>query len=619
MRARRPVCILPVLLFVFAPLLATTACAPPEPAETEEGADATSAEADPIVDTYLDRYFAFYPSRATAAGLHTHDRELEDLTPERLDAWVAFNRETVRRLEEAARGEDRGGSEGRDDGLTPAERRDRRFNRKLDRELLLRQAKRELFSYETVNEPRTDPLFWTGIASNANVFLLVRQDLPAGDRLAAAAARAALLPRLVRQARETLGAADPSTVSAEHARIASGQASASAAFYRQGFAAAADDQAPDDDELAASMKQAAAAAADAMDALAGDLEVLAGHAGGSPRLGKERYAELFRLVDGVDEPVEQVRARAERALVEKRQETAAYGRQVWSRIFPDEAPPADDVALIRRLFDRVSQDRATSSEELVADFRTLVDKAFAFTREHDVITLPDPRTLWVGPSPSFFVGQSVGGVYPAGPYAPEADTLFYLPTPSDDATPEQKDAFFRDFNHHFNVMITPHEMVPGHYTQLKIAARQPHKVRSLFADGVYTEGWGTFCERLMLDQGWGGPLDRLAHLKKQLENIARTIVDIRVHTDGMERDEVLRFVKDEALQDDQFARNMWVRSITSAPQITSYWLGYDQIMGLYRDVREARGDGFVLRDFMDAATAMGPVPVRHYREAMLDG
>ena len=67
----------------------------------------------------------------------------------------------------------------------------------------------------------------------------MREDLPAEDRLAAAAARAALIPRLVEQARATLGAADPVTVSAEHARIASGQAAASATFYRQGFAAAA--------------------------------------------------------------------------------------------------------------------------------------------------------------------------------------------------------------------------------------------------------------------------------------------------------------------------------------------------------------------------------------------
>ena len=99
-------------------------------------------------------------------------------------------------------------------------------------------------------------------------------------------------------------------------------------------------------------------------------------------------------------------------------------------------------------------------------------------------------------------------------------------------------------------MIVPHELIPGHYVQFKIAAHQPHKIRAVFPDPLYVEGWGTFCERMLLDQGWGGPLERLAHLKKQLENIARTIVDVRVHTENMSRDEVIHFVKEEALQND---------------------------------------------------------------------
>jgi len=104
MRARRvPVDALPILLLAFLALLAAAACAPQPPAETETATSPGSGAApDPLVDTYLERYFAFYPSRATAAGLHTHDGELEDLTPERIDAWVAFNRETVEQLEQAA-------------------------------------------------------------------------------------------------------------------------------------------------------------------------------------------------------------------------------------------------------------------------------------------------------------------------------------------------------------------------------------------------------------------------------------------------------------------------------------------------------------------------------------
>lgn len=167
-------------------------------------------------------------------------------------------------------------------------------------------------------------------------------------------------------------------------------------------------------------------------------------------------------------------------------------------------------------------------------------------------------------------------------------------------------------------MITAHEIMPGHYLQLKIAAHQPHKLRALFADDTYVEGWGTFCERLALDQGWGGPLDRLAHLKKQIENVARTIVDIRVHTQGMTRDQVLAFARDQALQDEQFAGNLWTRAITSAPQLTTYYLGDSQVQALYDDVRRARGAAFSVRRFVDGMMSQGPVPVAHYRELLLE-
>ncbi len=310
-------------------------------------------------------------------------------------------------------------------------------------------------------------------------------------------------------------------------------------------------------------------------------------------------------------------ARAEKDLAAKKTEAAAYGRSVWKEIFPGVEAPASDRDVLAKLFARVSADRAKTVEEFVDDYRKQVADVNAFLHAHDIVTLPDPLTLFTDRSPGYFVGQSVGGVYAAGPYSPDARTLWFLPTPPDAATPEEKDGFFRDFNHHFNVMITPHEILPGHYLQLKVAAHHPRKVRALFADGVYVEGWGTFCERLMLDVGWGGPLDRIAHLKKQMENIARAIVDVRVHTKDMPRAEVLRFVKEEALQDEQFASNMWTRAITTPTQITTYWLGYRQVTDLYQDVKKARGASFRLKDFMDTMLADGPVPVARYREKLL--
>ncbi len=220
-------------------------------------------------------------------------------------------------------------------------------------------------------------------------------------------------------------------------------------------------------------------------------------------------------------------ARAKADLAAKKKEAAAYGRSVWKEIFPGTEPPASDTEVLTKLFARVSADHAKTTEEFVDDYRKQVADLNVYLHAHEIVTIPDPLTLYTDRSPGFFVGQSVGGVYAAGPYAPDAKTLWFLPTPSDSATPAERDGFFRDFNHHFNVMITPHEILPGHYLQLKVAAHHPRKVRALFSDGVYVEGWGTFSERLMLDLGWGGPLDRLAHLKKQMENIARAIVDVQ--------------------------------------------------------------------------------------------
>ena len=545
-------------------------------------------------DAYIERYFAVYPSRATAEGRHDRDHELEDFSPERRAEWAAFNRAGAAAFRARLAAND-----------LP-------FDDRLDGELLLRQAERELFAFETLRRPERDPLFWSGTLANATVFLLVRDDHPEAERLASAAARARLLPRLAAQARAALTSADPREVVPELCEVAARQLRGSARFYAEGFAGVTADE-----ELRAELRASGAAASAALGELAGFLEELAGKASASPRLGDD-YAPLFRLVTGVDEPVADVLAAAEAALAAKRAETAAYGRRVWEEVFTGVPPPEDDAVLVRRLFERVAEDRAPSTDAFVAQYRELVGEAIAFVRRRGIVEMPEPFTVHVDRSPSYFVGQAVGGVYPAGPYAPDAATLLFLPTPPDGLTDGERAAFFRDFNDHFNRMITPHEIVPGHMLQLAFAARHPRKVRALFADGVYVEGWGTFCERLMLDEGWGGPLDRLAHLKKQLENVARAIVDVRVHTRGMTREDVVRFVKEEAIQDDRFAANMWQRAITWPPQLTTYYVGYRQVWGLYEDVKAARGEKFELRAFMDGMMELGPVAVEHYRRRMLE-
>jgi hypothetical protein len=445
------------------------------------------------------------------------------------------------------------------------------------------------------------------------VFLLVRDDLPREAALRAARKPRDLIPPpRPRRARDLRGRESSRHRARTRAARRGSGLSRSRRFYASGFAQAfppaeREDVAREAEFAALSLKD-----------LAATLDDLAKSATGRAQLGA-RYADVFRAGTGITETPAAVLLRAEKALAAKRREVAAYAREVFAEATGlAEPPPAQDAEVIRRAFAAIALDRDPDLDTYQAGWKRNTVDVERFVRGHRIVMeLKDPLTLKIAISPSYFTGQSVGGVYPAGPWAPEASTLLFLPVPRTGASADEAAAFYSDFNRGFNRMIVAHELIPGHYTQLKFAAHHPRKVRALFADPVYVEGWGTFCERLILDKGFGGPKARLAHLKKQLENIARTIVDIRVHTKGMTEAQVREFVTKEAFQGEQLARNMWMRTLTTAPQITSYFLGYDQVKGLYDDVRRARGAKFILRNFMNGMMELGPVPVAEYRRRML--
>lgn len=554
---------------------ATCACTPPP---------ATVAQ---IADTYLDRYFEMYPSRATAEGRVDHDARLELPTEDRIRAWVLYQDEVTSALREAlAR-----------PGATPDD--------ELDAEAIVNQSARERHQYVVLRRHETDPLFWTSLAANATIFHVVRESRPLAERVENAVARVEQIPALAAEATNRITSAADDRLSAEVCRLAAAQAQGTAAFYRTGFATFAADAGVD-------AAAPATRAADALATLANTLDVASLRASGSPRLGRH-YEQTLQTGLATGRRPDDILGAAERDLVDLRQEAAAYGRSVWPTVMGPRPAPASDAALLRALFSRVSDDRDEDLAAYVAHWKATLIELERFVRDREVMTLPEGLSLVVTESPPYFLGQSIGGMYAAGPYAPEAPTLLFLPVPRDDASMQQRTAFFRDFNRHFTRMIAPHVLLPGHYVQAGYAARHPHKVRTVFADPVYVEGWGTFCERLLLDLGWGGPLPRLAHLKKQIENVARTIVDVRVHAHAMSRDDVLRFVRQQALQDDQFANNMWTRAITTSPQMITYHQGYRDIREVYDMARRAAGSAFSLRAFMDSMMTLGPVPVRHYR------
>jgi uncharacterized protein (DUF885 family) len=286
-------------------------------------------------------------------------------------------------------------------------------------------------------------------------------------------------------------------------------------------------------------------------------------------------------------------------------------RRYRAESHPDQEVSEDFASLVGKAIADMEENRESRQQDFLKFFEDLIDRAEGFVRKKGIATLPEERTLFTALSPSHFAGAAVGGVYAAGPFDPAAITLFYLPTIPDSAAEAAKEGFYRSFNNHFNTMIITHEIFPGHYMQSKIAAGNPRIVRGLFGDGLYVEGWATLCEVITLDQGWNGhdKLDRLAHLRKRLENATRAYTSVQVHCFGWGKEEVARFAVEEGLLAPQFALNLWDRVTGSPLQLTSYFLGFRKFTKLLEDEKERLGESFRLKSFCDGVLQAGAVSI----------
>jgi uncharacterized protein (DUF885 family) len=193
-------------------------------------------------------------------------------------------------------------------------------------------------------------------------------------------------------------------------------------------------------------------------------------------------------------------------------------------------------------------------------------------------------------------------------------TTLYLPSIPDTLPQQEQIDFWASFNKPFNRMIVIHELYPGHYMQQKVSRESAHPIRLLFPFGIYTEGWATFTEKVILDQGWeaGRPLTLLAHLRKRLENANRSYTSVQVHCNGWTKKQLMEFSTETSLLAPQFAKSLWGRIINSPMQLTSYFLGGAQFTELLRSEKERLGDKFDLQYFMDTIMKAGPIPIDEF-------
>jgi len=347
------------------------------------------------------------------------------------------------------------------------------------------------------------------------------------------------------------------------------------------------------------------------------------------RLGKELYAEKFRLVMETDITPDQVLAEAEREFKKTRAEMLELALTLHKQYYPDHDDHANlgqqerEGAIIGEELKKIAEDHPkrddlirTAKDDLVGIRQFIIDKK--------IVSLKSRDNLKVIATPEFERGiYSVGGFHSAPPLDPNAEAEFWV-TPISPSTPEASaESRLREYNNWVLKWLCIHEALPGHYVQAEHANEiQPvsrRLVRSLFGNLAYVEGWAEYIAQVMMQQGFANsdPRYRISYLKVWLRAVGNSILDIRMQTMGMTDDEAMHFMMDDAFQTRAEAEGKLQRAKLSSTQLPTYFVGTSEWWRLRKAYEGAKGKDFTLAEFHDRALDEGGLPVPWLKDLLL--
>src|SRR5438105_2913423 len=339
------------------------------------------------------------------------------------------------------------------------------------------------------------------------------------------------------------------------------------------------------------------------------------------RLGKELYAEKFRLVMETPVSSDQVLADAEHELKKTRAEMLQIALPLHKQYFPDHDDHASLSAqerenkVIGEVLQRISDDHP-KRDDLVQTVKDDLASIRQFIIDKKIVSLKSRDNLKVIPTPPFMRGiYSVAGFHSAPPLDPNAEAQYWI-TPIDPKTPEDRaESKLREYNNWVLKWLTIHEALPGHYIQFEHAnSVEPETrrlLRALLGNGAYVEGWAEYISQVLMQEGFQShdPRFVLSMKKIRLRVLANAILDVRMQTMNMTDAEAIDLMTQSAFQTQAEAEGKLQRAKLSSAQLPTYYVGTSEWWDLRKKYQRAKGGKFSLMEFHDRALDEGPLPV----------
>ncbi len=551
------------------------------------------AEYEAVAEEYIKGYLAAHPLEGTALGLHDYDGKITDYSRLALDAEVSRLRRFDDRLTKFDPGE-----------LSPRQ--------SIDLRILQAAVKKELFEMQDMSVFERNPMVYAR-AADVNVYIK-RNFAPLEDRVRSLVAIESQIPNILVAARTNLGDVLPKP----YVELAIQIARASSDFLKKDLVAAV--AGLKDEQVRVAFQEANRKAASALTDYAAWLErEKLPKASLDFALGEEKFRRLLAQTELVDLPPEKI---LEIGMEQLKTEQEA---------FADAAKRIDPNKSAIEVFKQIQSEHPTP-ENLIPDVGKDLDKIRKYVSSHHLVTIPADVRAKVKETPQYLRATSFASMDTPGPFERRATEAYYYVTPTENDWPEkQKQEWLTAFNYYTSNIVSIHEAYPGHYVQfLRLNASPASKVEKIFGSYAFIEGWAHYCEKMMVDEGYGSPTAatpsaedvkraakyRMAQADEALLRLCRLCVSIKMHTQHMSVEEATKFFQENCYYEEKPARQEAIRG-TFDPGYLNYTLGKLQILKLRDDYKAQQGDEFSLQKFHNELLNHGMPPIRLLREIML--
>lgn len=546
-----------------------------------------------VSEEYIKGWLAARPLTAVSLGFHEYDGRINDFTKLSIDAELS----RLKRFDERLKKFDTA-----------------KLNASAASDLRLLQAavKKDLFDIQDMGAFEINPMTYAQ-ALDVNVYIK-RNFAPLEDRARHIIAIENQTPNIMIAAKTNLAGVLPKPYVELAIQIARGGAD----FLKKDLVDALKDL--KDQKLVGAFQLSNRKASMALLDFANWLEKdKLPKATGNWALGTERYHRMLADGELVDLPPEKILEIGMAELKREQEVFAEAGRTI------DPSKPAIDV------FKEIQKEHPTA-ENLISDTAKNIEAIRQYVVDRDVISMPSKVRAEVKETPQFARATSFASMDTPGPFEKKAAEAYYYVTPTEKEWPEQqKEEWLTAFNRFTTDVVSIHEAYPGHYVQfLHLNASDASKAAKIFGSYAFIEGWAHYCEKMLVDDGFGQPKKpdaseeetkraaeyRMAQSDEALLRLCRLCVSIKMHTQGMSVDDATKFFQDNCYYEEKTARSEAMRG-TFDPGYLNYTLGKLQILKLREDYKAQEGEKYSLKKFHDEMLKHGMPPIRLLREIML--